>query len=506
MEVTETTNEGLLRQYKVVVAAAELQGKLEEKLKEMQPRMRLNGFRPGKVPVSFLKKTYGKSMMGEIVQETLDGASAKTVEERSLKTAAKPRIELDSSMKVDEMIAGKADLLFTLAVDLMPEFEPADLKSLKFDRLTAEVTDEEMAAALDRLAASQRSFKPRGKTAKAKEGDQATIDFLGKIDGAAFEGGKGEDVAIVLGEGRFLKEFEEGLVGAKTGDEMTINLIFPKDYAARELAGKDAEFAVTVKEIAAPEKVEIDEEFAKKLGIESLEKLKDAVKDRLQRDYAAAGRAKLKRSILDKLDELHSFDLPRGMVDQEFNQIWQQLTPYLDQEMKAEGKSEVMLRADYHKIAQRRVRLGLLLAEIGRRNEIAVSQEEISRAMADEARKHPGQEQQVFKYYRDNPGAIDMLRAPLFEDKVIDYITEIATVKDKAVSKEELMKQIEDPDAPPEAAHDHDHDHDHHDHDHGHDHDHAHGHDHDHAGHDHSHDHGDKPAPKPKAKAKKKGK
>jgi trigger factor len=512
MEVTETGSEGLWREFKVVVGAQELQGRLEEKLKEMAPGLKLNGFRPGKVPVSYLKRAYGKSMMGEIVQETLDKTSQQTIEERSLKTAAKPRIELNAKMKVEEVIAGRADLEFTLAVDLMPEFEPAEVKGLKFERLTAVVSDQEIAEALERLAASQRSYKARGKTAKARAADQITIDFTGEIKGKPFEGGKGEDVQIVLGEGRFLKEFEEGLVGAKAGDAPEIKLTFPADYAAKELAGKDAVFAVTVKEIAAPEKVEIDEEFAKKFGLESLEKLKGAVKERIERDYSDAARGKLKRAILDKLDELHSFDLPRGMVDTEFNQIWKQLEPYLDAEMKTEGKSEVELRADYHKIAQRRVRLGLVLAEIGRRTAVQVTQEEISRAMAAEARRHPGQEQQVFKFYRENTGAIDMLRAPIFEDKVIDYIIERAAIKDKKVSKEELMKPIDEPGVPAAAAeaqdHDHDHDHAHepaHDHapDHTHDHDHAHDHTHDHA-HDHDHAHEPAATPKPKKKKKKK--
>src|SRR5262249_19876082 len=276
----------------------------------------------------------------------------------------------------------------------------------------------------EKLAETQRTYKARAASAKAKDGDQLTIDFEGKVNGEPFDGGTGQDVRIVLGQGRFLKEFEEQLKGAKAEEEREVKLTFPADYGAAHLAGKDAVFAVKVKEVAAPEKVEIDEEFAKKLGIESLEKLKEAMKERIAQDYVQMSRAKLKRAILDKLDEFHSFDLPQGMVDSEFNAIWQQVAANLEEEKKAENKSEDELKTDYRKIAEGRVRLGLVLAELGRRNEIQVTQEEISRAMAEQARRLPGQEQQVYRYFRENPGALDQLRAPIYEEKVVDFIIE----------------------------------------------------------------------------------
>jgi trigger factor len=472
MQVTETQNQGLSRQLKVVIPAAELDDRLDKRLAEMAPQVRLNGFRPGKVPVSFLKRTYGKSLMGEIVQEAVSESSQQAIDERELKAVAQPRIEVESA--VDDVIAGKADLEYTLDVDLMPEFEPVDVKDLKLERLTVEASDEAIDEQIKRLAESQQTYKARGKTAKARENDQLTIDFEGKVGGEPFEGGTGGDVKIVLGQGRFLKEFEEQLQGAKTGEERTVTLTFPEDYGAAELAGKEAEFAVTVKEVAAPEEVAIDDEFAKQLGLESLDKLKEAMKERLGQEYAQMSRTRLKRTILDKLDEAHSFELPPGMVDSEFQQIWQQVERNLESEMKAEEKTEDELKAEYRKIAERRVRLGLVLAEIGRQSEVQVTQEEIAQAIAEQARGFPGQEQTVYRYYRENPGALDQLRAPLFEDKVIDYIIERAEVTNKPVTREELVKEIEELEgdttysgAMPGHSHDHDHDHDHdHEHDH----------------------------------------
>ncbi|HXZ67124.1 MAG TPA: trigger factor, partial [Alphaproteobacteria bacterium] len=435
MQVTETGATGLLREFKVVIPATELDQRLDRRLIEMAPQVQLKGFRPGKVPVSFLKKTYGKSIMAEVVNQAVSETSQEAIKE--IKIATQPRINFNESA-LSEVVAGKSDLEYTIAVDVMPEFEPADIAGLKFERLTTDVSEAEIGEQLEKLAETQRTYKARGATAKAKDGDQLTIDFEGKVDGTNFDGGTGEDVRIVLGQGRFLKEFEEQLTGAKTGEEREVKLTFPKDYGAQHLAGKDAVFAVKVKEVAAPEKVAIDEEFAKKLGIDSLEKLKEAMKERIGQDYAQMSRAKLKRAILDKLDDLHSFDLPQGMVDSEFNAIWQQVLANLEEEKKTENKTEEELKTDYRKIAERRVRLGLVLAELGRRNEIQVTQEEISRAMAEQARRLPGQEQQVYRYFRENPGALDQLRAPLYEEKVIDFIIERSTVKDKTVSKEEL--------------------------------------------------------------------
>lgn len=457
MQVTETRAEGLSRQFKVTIGAAELDARLDKKLKTMAPKVKLKGFRPGKVPVTFLKKTYGKSMMGEVVQETVSETSQKAISERELRTAAQPRIEFGT--KVEDVIEGSADLEYTIDVDLMPDFEPAALGSLSFEREVAEVADKDITEALERIAETQKSYKARKKSEIAKDGDQLTIDFKGTIDGEPFEGGAGEDVPLVLGAGRFLKEFEEQLAGVKTGAETEVKLTFPADYPAENLQGKEAVFAVTVKEVAAPEDTKIDDDFAKKLGLESLDKLNEVMKERLQSDLAGLSRAKLKRKILDKLDELHSFELPPGMVDNEFEQIWRQVEQHLEDEKKSENKSEDELRADYRKIAERRVRLGLVLAEVGRRNSITVTQEELGRAMAGQASQYPGQEQQLYQFYRNNPQALDGLRAPIFEDKVIDFIIEMATVTDKTVSKDDLTADDEgDFDV---SHHDHDHDHGH---------------------------------------------
>ena len=442
MQITETRSEGLSRQYKVTIDAAELDKRLDKKLKKMAPQVRLNGFRPGKVPVAFLKKTYGKSMMGEIVSEAVSETSQKALEERELKTATQPKIELSS--EADEVIAGKADLEYTLDVDLMPEFEPAGLGELELERLTVEASEEDITESIQRLAESQKSYAPRDEGAKAEDGDQVKIDFVGSVDGEEFEGGKGEDVPLVLGAGQFIPGFEDQLIGSKSGDDVEVKVTFPEDYSATHLAGKDAVFAVAVKEVGAPEETKIDDELAKRFGLDDLDKLKEAMKERIEADYGNVSKNKMKRQILDKLDELHAFDLPEGMVGTEFDQIWRQVEPHLEEEKKNENKSEDEIRADYRKIAERRVRLGLVLAEIGRRNSIEVTQEELGRAMSGQASQFPGQEQQLYEFYRQNPQALDQLRAPIFEDKVIDFITEMATVTDKPVTKKELMADAED--------------------------------------------------------------
>ena len=444
MDVTETRAEGLSRQFKVVIGTAELDARLDKKLKDMAPKVKLKGFRPGKVPVTFLKKTYGKSMMGEVVQETVNETSQKTIEERDLRTAAQPKIELES--KAEEVIEGGADLIYTIDVDIMPEFEPAALGTLEFEREVAEVEDGDIKEALEKIAEAQKTYVARDEGAAAVDGDQLTIDFKGTVDGEEFEGGAGEGVELVLGAGRFLPEFEEQLQGQKSGAETEVNLTFPDDYPAENLQGKAAVFAVTVKEVAAPEDTVIDDEFAKKFGLDDLEKLNEVMKERLESDMAGLSRTKLKRKILDKLDDLHSFELPTGMVETEFNQIWQQVEQHLEEEKKSENKSEEELREDYQKIAERRVRLGLVLAEIGRRNSISVAQEELSRAMAQQASQYPGQEQQLYQFYRNNPQALDALRAPLFEDKVIDFVIEMANITDKTVPKEQLTEDEDEND------------------------------------------------------------
>ncbi len=440
MEVTETRSDGLSREFQIVVPAGDLEERLTKHLESIRGQVHLKGFRPGKVPVSHLKKTYGKSVMGEIIQETVNEFSTKTLEDRELRPAQTPKIDLEG--EVEEVVEGKTDLTFKMAVELMPDFQPVDTAKLKLERPVAEVTDGDLQEALDQLAEQQKIFKPRAKTAAAKDGDQVQIDFVGTVDGEEFDGGKAEDLPLVLGSGSFLPGFEDQLVGAKTGEERDINVEFPSEYTAKELAGKPALFKVAVKEVAEPEKAKIDDELATKLSLENLAQLKETLTGRIEQDLAQLSRERLKRNLLDALDEAHTFELPQGMVEQEFNQIWDQVTGDLEKDGKSfedEGETEDEAREEYQSIAERRVRLGLVLAEIGRLNNIQISDDELGRAVQERARQFPGQEQQIFDFYTKNPQALTQIRAPLFEDKVVDFITELAEVKDQKVTREELM-------------------------------------------------------------------
>lgn len=440
MEVTEKSSEGLDRRFLVKVPASELDEKLNARLTELKGQVHLKGFRKGKAPVSFLKKMYGKGVMGEIVQEIVTETSQKAFAERDLQPATSPHPHFHSNM--DDVIAGKADLEYDVHAEILPSFEPADIEGLKLTRPVADIPDEDLQEALQRIADQQTSYAPRKKTQKSKDGDMVTANYVGRIDGEEFAGGKGEKVDIVLGSNSFIPGFEDQLVGFKEGDKTEVKVTFPEDYNAEDLAGKEAVFEVEIVEVKAPEKVEIDDELAKKVGLDSLDDLKSRVKERLEADYQQLSRAHVKRALLDKLDEAHDFDLPKGMVDAEFNQIWQQVqSAELDEEDK--DKSEDELKEEYRKIAERRVRLGLVLAEIGKRADVKVPQEDLQREMINMARAYPGQEKEVLEFYQKNPGAVQQLRAPLFEERVVDHILEKASVKDKKVSKEDLMK---DPD------------------------------------------------------------
>lgn len=442
MNVTETKSEGLTREYKVLVPVSELNEKLDARIDEIRPQMRLKGFRPGKVPAAHIRKIYGKSIMGEIVEATVQETSQKALDEAKVRPAAQPNIHLDSES--EKVIAGEVDLEYHMEMEVMPDFEPSDFTKLTLERPIAEVGDEEVDEAMSRLAEGNKKYEPRGKTAKAREGDAVVVDFVGKIDDVAFEGGTAEGQTIVLGEGRFIPGFEDQLVGAKTGDDVEVKVTFPEDYPSDDLKGKDAVFAVKVNEVRAPETPEIDDEFAKGLGLESLDKLKELVTQQIETENSGMSRQRVKRELLDALDEAHDFDLPPGMVDTEFKQIWAQLEQEreagrLDEDDK--DKSEEELEAEYRKIAERRVRLGLVLAEIGRVNEVDVQPEEVARALNQEAARYPGSEQQVVEFYQKNPGAMAQLRAPIFEEKVVDYILERATVSDKTVSRDELFAE-----------------------------------------------------------------
>jgi trigger factor len=439
MQITETVSEGLHREFLVKVGASDLDAKLTGRLAKMAPEVHLKGFRPGKAPVSFLKKTFGKQIMNEIVEQTVNETSQQALKDRELKPALAPQVDFVN--EIQTVIDGKADLEFTVKVDLMPEFAVTDINAIKAERLVADVDDAEVDEALQRISTSQRSYHDKGEGAKAAEGDVITIDFLGKIDGEPFEGGKAEAFDLALGSGALIPGFEEQLVGVGVGDERTINVTFPENYGSANLAGKPATFDIKVNAVKAPQDVAMDDELAKRMGLESLAVLKERVRDQLKSDHARASRMHLKRRILDALDEAHRFDVPPTMVDYEFGGIWRQVEAELSREGKTaadEGKSEDELKAEYRAIAERRVRLGLVLAKIGEQNGITVTNDEIGRAVAARARQFPGQEQQVAQFYAKNAQAQAELRAPIFEDKVIDFLSELVTITDRKVDRETL--------------------------------------------------------------------
>ena len=445
MQITETVSEGLRREYKVVIAASDLNSRLTGRIEEMKPRMNLKGFRPGKAPVSYLKKTFGKSMMGEIVEAAVNESSQKAVTDNSLKPASPPKVDLVGT--IEQVIDGKADLEFTVKVDLMPDFELSDVSRLKVERLVGDVGDADVDEALKRLAEQSKTFSTRGEGEAAQTGDTVVIDFVGKVDGVEFPGGKADDFNLGLGTGQLIPGFEDQLVGAKIGEAREVKVAFPADYPEASLAGKDAVFDVTVKDVKAADPVMIDNELAKKLGLDDLATLKDRVREQLKSDFAKASRLHMKRRILDALDAQHSFDLPPGMVEGEFDGIWKQVEAELQREGKSaadEGKSEDELKKEYHDIAERRVRLGLVLAKLGEQNGITVAPEEVQRAINARARQFPGQEQQVFNFYTQNPNAAAEIRAPIFEDKVVDFIAELAEVTDKKVDRETLFMDPDD--------------------------------------------------------------
>lgn len=446
MQVVEKSNEGLSRVIAVTIPVAELNQKLDAKLKEVAPQMKLKGFRPGKVPTSHVKKTFGRDLMGEIVNEALNSSSQKALDDAKLRPAAPAEMKLTSDM--DKVIKGEDDLAYEMSLEVMPEFTPVDVKTLKLKRPTYEATDADLDEALKELAGQAKSYEDKkGKTVKAAEGDEVTIDFLGKLDGEPFEGGAAEDAQLVIGSNRFIPGFEEQLKGAKVGEEKVLNVTFPEDYQANHLAGKAVTFDVKVKAIKAEAPAVVDEDFAKRIGLESLDKLKELLRDNLNQQYKGAARFKLKRALLDELDKAHDFPLPPKMVDAEFDGIWGQVQA--DKEagnLTAEDakKSEKKLKEEYRKIAERRVRLGLVLAEIGRANNVQVTDQELNNAIMNEARNYPGQERQVLDFYRQNPNAAAQMRAPIYEEKVCDLIFGQAKVTDSKITKEELLKEDDD--------------------------------------------------------------
>jgi trigger factor len=446
MQVTETSSAGLKREYRVIVPATDLEAKVNERLDDLKGRVQLRGFRPGKVPVAHLKRLYGKSAMAEVIEATVREANSKIVTDHGYRLAVEPKVVLPTEEgAVEGVIEGKADLSYTVEMEIVPAIALADFKSIKLTRLASEVSDEEIDKALQAIADQNRPFV--AKTEGAANGDRVTINFEGSLEGTPFEGGTGEDVPLVMGAGQFIPGFEENLAGLKAGENKTFDVKFPDDYRATHLAGKNATFAVTVKAVEAPGSVTIDDEFAKTLGVESLAKLKDAVKDRIAREHTLAARQKLKRGLLDQLDERHKFEPPPSLVEQEFANVWSQVENDLKQQNRTfedEGTTEEKAREEYRGIAGRRVRLGLVIAEIGERNNIRVSDDQLRAAVMEQVRQFPGQERQIWEYYQKNPNALAALRAPLFEDKVVDFLVELAEVTDKPVSRDELFKDDEE--------------------------------------------------------------
>jgi trigger factor len=445
MQITQTVSEDLRRQFTVTVPAAELDSRVTKRLEEMKGKINLKGFRPGKAPVSHLKKQFGKSLMGEVVEQAVSEGSQKAIADHALKPAIQPRVEPVGD--INEVVDGKADLSFTVTVDLMPDFTPADVSQIAVERLTADLDEEAVETQLQRLAESMRSYTPRRADEAAQKGDLAVIDFAGTIDGVAFDGGSGNDFNLNLGSGQFIPGFEDQLVGSKAGDQVDVKVTFPADYHAAELAGKDAVFAVTVKEVKAPGEAVANDEMAKSIGLPDLATLRDRVREQIKAEYGQASRMHLKRRILDALDRMHDFPLPPAMVEAEFAAIWAQVEAELAGEGKTaadEGKTEEELKAEYRKIAERRVRLGLVLGKLGEQNGIQITADEVNRGIMNRARQFPGQEQQVFQYYANNPQAQAEIRAPLFEDKVVDFIAELAQVTEKKVDKDTLFADPED--------------------------------------------------------------
>lgn len=457
MNIKEVSAEGLSRELQITIPAADLVAKLDARIEDIKGTVQLKGFRPGKVPAAHIRKTYGAQLMGEVIQETVNETSQQMLNDREERPAMQPEIKLVG--EVDPVIQGEGDLVYDIAFDIIPAIELIDFSTVKLNRPVVEVDEEKVDEALERLASSRKDFEPRGKTAKSQEGDRVKIDFIGRIDGEAFEGGTAEGFELELGSGQFIPGFEDQLIGTKAGDTKDVEVSFPEEYGNAELAGKPSVFEVTVHEVSAPKDAEINEEFATSLGMESLEKLREAIRDQIGNDYSQMSRGHLKKDLLDQLSDGHSFELPPSMVSLEFEQIWQQFQNELEQQgqkMDDLDESEDDLRAEYKEIAERRVRTGLVLAEVGSKNEIDVTQEELNQGLVQRVQQFPGQEQQVFEYFQKNPEAMAQIRAPLFEEKVVDFICEMADVTDTPVSVDALMAEpgaaVEDKPAKKAAA------------------------------------------------------
>ena len=445
MQVIETLAEGLKREIKVVIPAKDMEDKMNERLADVKDKVRINGFRPGKVPAAHLKKVYGKSIMADLVNEIVREQPAAILSSRGEKSATQPEIAMtEDKDEADKILAAEQDFEFTLSYEVLPPIELKSVKGIKVTREVIDISDDEVNEQVLKVAESARAYET--KTGKAANGDRITMDYVGKVDGEAFEGGTDQGAELVLGSGRFIPGFEDQLVGVKAGDEKTITVTFPADYPAKNLAGKEATFDVTVKDVAAPGAVEINDELASKLGIESADRLKEIVRGQIESQYGSLTRQKLKRQILDQLDEMYKFETPNSLVDAEYNGIWSQVNNDLAQSGKTfedEDTTEEKAREEYKTLAERRVRLGLVLSEIGEKAGVEVSEDEMQRAIYDQLRQYPGQEKQILEFFRSQPGAAASIRAPIFEEKVIDHLLTEIDVTDKKVTKEELLAEEE---------------------------------------------------------------
>jgi trigger factor len=445
MQVTETLAEGLKHEFKVSVPASDLDAKADAKLVDLKDKVKLNGFRPGKVPVSHLKKVYGRSVMAETIDQTIRDTNTQIFTDRGFRLATEPKITMPTETKeVEELLAGKTDLTYTVAIEVVPTIQLADFKTFSVEKPVVEVTDAEVDEAIKRIADQNRPYAAKAEGAKAENGDRVTISFKGSIDGVPFDGGTGEGIQVVIGAGQFIPGFEEQLVGMGVGETRTLKVSFPKNYASEKLAGQPAEFETTATLIEAPGETKIDDEFAKTLGLESLDKLKEAARERLVAEFAGATRQRVKRALLDRLDDSHKFEAPPSLIEEEFNLMWNSIKAEMESSGKTfadEDTTEEAAKDEYKKIADRRVRLGLVLSEIGEKNKITVTDDEVSRAVIERARSMPGREKEVWDYYRNNANALAQLRAPIYEDKVVDFILELANVTEKKVSREDLFKE-----------------------------------------------------------------
>jgi trigger factor len=439
MQVTETLNEGLKRGYTITVSAAELAAKVQEKLLEAQPDVEIKGFRKGKVPLAILKKQFGQRLMGDAMQDAIDGA----MKDHFDKTGDRPALQPDVKMVGGETWAEGQDVVVEMTYEALPPIPDLDASKVKLDRLVVKADDKSVDEALENLAGSAKAFDDRKKGAKAKDGDQVVIDFKGSVDGELFEGGSGDDYPLILGSNSFIPGFEAQLVGAKAGDEVSVNVTFPEAYGAKHLAGKAAVFACTIKAVKEPKPAEINDELATKFGAADLAALKTQIAERLEAEYTGAARQVMKRALLDQLDDMVKFDLPPKLVEAEAAQIAHQLWHEENPDVHDHNHGSVETTDEHKKLAERRVRLGLLLAEIGRKAEVTVSDAEMTQAVMSAARQYPGQERQYFEFVQKNPQMQQQLRAPIFEDKVVDHLVAQAKVSEKTVSKDKLQKAIE---------------------------------------------------------------